>query len=67
MACLTTHFNTDSALVVAAIPSYTFRAFLQICNDNVKSILPSGLCGFFADPAHRTLESSGREVYGIRY
>lgn len=54
-------------LVMAGIPSYTFRDFLQICNDSVKTILPLGPGVLQADSACHTLESSGREVYGIRY
>jgi hypothetical protein len=66
-ASLATRPKYESVLVVAAITSYTFPDFLQICNDNVKSILPLGGRVSQADSAHRTLESSGREVYAIRY
>jgi hypothetical protein len=67
MASLATCLCYESALVAAALRSYTFADFLQICNDSVKSILSLGPAFFQADLAHRTLESSGREVYGIRY
>jgi hypothetical protein len=67
MAPVSTSPRHNSVLAMRPISSYTFVDFLQICKNNVKNILRSGPVCFQAVSARRNLESSGREVYGIRH
>jgi hypothetical protein len=67
MAPLFTCLRRNCGLAIHRFSSYTFVDFLQICKNNVKNILRSGPVCSQAVSAHRNLESSGREVYGIRH